>query len=125
MTPDPSRAHDDARLRATIRDLGVLLGEALVRHEGQELLDLVEEARLLVRKDQAAAALLWLWQEQWCHNADIRQRSVGRGAAAATGAGQASGACPSQLKIASTREDWPAGHLMVPQVGQGGAAGCT
>lgn len=55
-TPDHSRAHDDARLRATIRDLGVLLGEALVRHEGQELLDLVEEARLLVRHDQSAAA---------------------------------------------------------------------
>ncbi len=44
------------RLRATIRDLSTLLGDALVRHEGEQLLDLVEEVRLLVRSDQRAAA---------------------------------------------------------------------
>lgn len=49
-------APDDSRLRSTIRDLGVLLGEALVRHEGTDLLDLVEDVRLLVREDQIAAA---------------------------------------------------------------------
>ncbi len=47
---------DDSGLRARIRDLGVLLGETLVRHEGRALLDLVEEVRLLVREDQPAAA---------------------------------------------------------------------
>jgi len=47
---------DDAHLRENIHDLGVLLGDALVRHEGPALLDLVEDVRLLSRDDQAAAA---------------------------------------------------------------------
>jgi len=39
-----------------IRDLGTLLGEALVRHDGPQMLELVEDVRLLVREDQGAAA---------------------------------------------------------------------
>ena len=58
----PAHAHaadpvpGEERLRPTIRYLSTLLGDALVRHEGQHLLDLVEEVRLLVRSDQSAAA---------------------------------------------------------------------
>jgi len=48
-----------AALRADIRELGDLLGRALVRQEGADLLDLVERVRALVRSDrQAASALL-------------------------------------------------------------------
>jgi phosphoenolpyruvate carboxylase len=46
----------DADLRADIRRLGFLLGQTLARQEGQDLLDLVEEVRGLVRTDGAAAA---------------------------------------------------------------------
>ncbi len=53
-TPGPDVS--DTRLRAEIRDLGFLLGEAIARHEGQDLLDLVEEVRLLSREDQEAAS---------------------------------------------------------------------
>ncbi|MFF2651801.1 phosphoenolpyruvate carboxylase [Streptomyces sp. NPDC058045] len=48
----------NAELRADIRRLGDLLGEALVRQEGAELLDLVEKVRRLTREDGEAAARL-------------------------------------------------------------------
>ena len=44
-----SDAHH-AALRSSVRLVGRLLGDALVRHEGQELLDLVERVRLLSRE---------------------------------------------------------------------------
>lgn len=53
--PDPAA---NAELRADIRRLGDLLGETLVRQEGQELLDLVERVRALTRTDGEAAAEL-------------------------------------------------------------------
>ena len=39
-----------AALRASVRQLGQLLGEALTRHEGPELLALVEQVRRLARR---------------------------------------------------------------------------
>ncbi|ADD45435.1 phosphoenolpyruvate carboxylase [Stackebrandtia nassauensis] len=53
---DTTLEDDDAGLRADIRRLGSLLGDSLVRQEGQQLLDLVEEIRHLVRTDAKAAA---------------------------------------------------------------------
>ncbi len=49
-----------AALRASVRQLGRLLGEALTRHEGPELLELVERVRALSREpdDGALHALL-------------------------------------------------------------------
>lgn len=54
--PGPGPARPDAALRADIRRLGALLGQTLARQEGQDLLDLVEEVRALVRTDPDRAA---------------------------------------------------------------------
>jgi phosphoenolpyruvate carboxylase len=61
LTDEPTAISDDthAALRRDIRELGVLLGQTLVRQEGQEVLELVERVRHLVRtdRDEAAAVL--------------------------------------------------------------------
>jgi phosphoenolpyruvate carboxylase len=47
-----------AGLRRDIRELGRLLGRTIVRQEGQELLDLVEQIRSSIRSDREATAPL-------------------------------------------------------------------
>ncbi len=54
----PAASRSDAQhaaLRASVRQLGRLLGEALTRHEGPELLALVEQVRALSREPDDAA----------------------------------------------------------------------
>ena len=59
MTESPKSliASDDAILRADVRRLGDLLGQSLVRQEGQQLLDLVERVRKAVREGNGAEIL--------------------------------------------------------------------
>ncbi|WP_025272123.1 phosphoenolpyruvate carboxylase [Haloglycomyces albus] len=51
---DSQAAIDDKQMRADIRRLGNLLGQTLVRQEGPQLLELVEDVRSLVRADPDA-----------------------------------------------------------------------
>jgi phosphoenolpyruvate carboxylase len=54
----PHTTERDAGLRRDIRELGALLGRTLVRQEGEQLLELVERTRALIRSDRGAAAAL-------------------------------------------------------------------
>lgn len=49
-----SSDREHAALRASVRQLTTLLGEALTRHEGADLLDLVEQVRTLARQPDDA-----------------------------------------------------------------------
>src|SRR5438094_557802 len=54
----PASLVDDADLRASIRRLGDLLGETLVRQHGPELLEQVEEIRARTKEGADVAGLL-------------------------------------------------------------------
>jgi len=56
MSQSPIAA-DEAGLRSDVRRLGDLLGQTLVRQEGPELLELVEEVRKSVREGNGAEIL--------------------------------------------------------------------
>lgn len=57
-------ASDDAVLRSDVRTLGDLLGQSLVRQEGEDLLTLVEDVRAAVREGGGAEILNSLSVEQ-------------------------------------------------------------
>ena len=56
QSPLVDTSAEDSRLRAHIRLLGDLLGQTLVRQQGELLLSQVEAVRLAVRTDPTAAA---------------------------------------------------------------------